>query len=299
LAETINTMLAGEIRLTSSYNLTVTDSASPGGRTVTVAAGYYRTFLGDVANGDGTQATPYETLSTLEALLNAAGPGSGSWTVALTSAGFVRITYAAPGTGAASIAWDGTGVVRDVLGYTATATFSAPGQSSTASYHPSHCLYSICRANDSDWTEAPPQSAFCEVPGGQVVGWQDASGTMVRSFDLRFHPKDWATRTSRGSAGTPMLPAKARWSTSGTAAGTDPPWSVKDFVRAAAGKRVGFTDQFQALVAATTGEYDVVYLADATIKADRAMVPTIPQLSALYDFKGFAIRWNASATRES
>jgi hypothetical protein len=295
LAETINTMLAGEIRLTSSYNLTVTDSDSPSGRTVTIPAGYYRILLADAVDGDGTQANPWELLSRLAFLLSESASGT-LWTTSLTADGFVRITYVVPGGGSASIAWDGTGVVRDVLGFTATATFSAPGQSSTATYHPSHVLYSICRAGDSDWTEEPPQSAFCEVPGGQVVGWQDASGTMVRSFDLRFHPRDWATRASRSAAGTPMLPAKARYSTSGTAAGTDPPWSVKDFVRAAAGKRVGFTTQFQSVVAGSVEEFDVCYLADSTIKASRAMTLSVPGFAQLYDFKGFALRWYAQGS---
>jgi hypothetical protein len=291
MAETLTTFMAGEIRLTSSVNLTVTDSHSVGGRTVTIPAGYYRIRLAD-SSADGSQSNPYDLLARLQTLANAA-PAAGYWSFELTAQGFVRITYNG-GSGTASITWDGSGIVRDVLGFTAGVSFGGTGVAQTATYHPTHCLFSICRAGDTGWQPVPPMMAVCELPDGSVVGEQDANENMLRSFDLRFHPKDWATRTSLGAAGTPMLPVKSRWKVPSTGAGTDPPWSVKDFVRAAAFKAVGVCFDFQAL---TTGsKFDECYLAESALRADRAMVQTIGGIDQRYDFKGFALRFYAERT---
>jgi hypothetical protein len=284
-------MLAGEIRIPSSTTVTVTDSHSPSGRSVTLTAGYYRTLLAQSA-GTGTQASPWELLSRLSTLVNAA-PGSTYYTFSLGSDGFVKCARSSAGSGASSIA--GTNVLR-LLGFDATISFSAPSQTVVAAYHPQFVLYSTCCAGDSGWTSRTPMAAAAETLDGRVVGWMDPTVRVTRSFDLRFHPRAWSDR-SGDVAATPVEPPKARWRTPATALGSVLHWSVRDFVHAAAFKRMGLAiNNFQAYIGGLS-PFDVGYFTESSLSTDKAIVPTTPNWNARCDWRGIELVYRETMNR--
>jgi hypothetical protein len=286
-------MMATEFRLTSTTNVTVTDSHSPGGRTVGMSAGFYRIFLGS-ATGLGTRAVPWEFLSRFQTALNAA-PGSTYYEVSLRPDGLVQIYRTSAGSGASSIA--GTSILR-LLGFNSTVNFVSPDKIEIAPFHPQFVLYSICLANDSGWTSRAPMAAVAETLDGRVTGWAENTVRVSRSFDLRFHPRDADARLALSTAGTIIEPPKSRWKEPATAIGSTLHWSVRDFMQAAAFKRVAFAlNNFQTYVTTALDSYDVGFFTEASINSDKAIVPTTANWSQRCDWRGVEIVFYETGTR--
>jgi hypothetical protein len=137
------------------------------------------------------------------------------------------------------------------------------------------------------------------MPDGTVYGWRNRTAVFHRRFDLGFHPKDQTAKTSRGDAGTVAFPtAAARFSSPSDVVGTDPPWSLCDFFHTAEFVQIGAAlGNFQALVAATTNVFDIVYLGRETLNGEDSTVLTVPNYDELRNWRGVHLRRTAFGTR--
>lgn len=281
MAETLNNLHCAPYQFTATADVSVTDSVST--RTVTCAARWYRTFLGSAAGAGTAHDVPTEFLGYFQGLLNAAAPGF--WTVALTAAGYVKITYVG-GAGAGAINFTSS-VPRNVLGYTGNLTFSAPGAAQTATYLPTHCLFAPSKGTeDSDWVPEPAGMAACVTAGGVVDVLSDGAALVVRRCQFINVPRRWTDRTAQSAAGTPMLPEDLSYTRltnvgGAVAAGMAPPWTIHQHAYAARAKLCAFTDDLQTVVATGTGAvYEVGYLHPETLLAAQPMRAAAPGFRA-------------------
>jgi hypothetical protein len=279
-------MLAQPVTL-GAQTLTVTDDAGAA-RSVALSAGVYRIGLA-TSGGAGTEASPWELLSKLETAL-----GTTRWTVALTAQGKARFTSLS--TASSSITWPVDNALRNVLGFDANISGLATGASSTATYQPTHVAYSFHRGADTDWQRVPGRRAAAEMPDGTVYVFKHSTGRMRRTFDLRTHPRDAATATSRTSYATPVRPTESRWLTQVATAGTAPPWSLLDFFGTADGQRVAFHTDFAGYVAGTSMDYAACYVAAETLKEDRPNKLHVANFGQLVDWPGVSLWWVAKET---
>lgn len=253
MSERLGYLFAQTFHLAASSTLVTTDDRG-GPTTRTLAAGWYRTFLCPAA-GTGTETDPAELLLAVETAL-----GATKWSVRMTSAGLVRVTYLGSGSGTLAI---GTADLANLLGITSGAITLTPNASHDADYPPTHCLFAHVCEPDTGWIDAPGRFAGATLPNGVVYGWHDGRNALKRSATFAALPKTWALRTSLGASGTPAYPAEARMQVPSTGEpGQDPPWSALDTHATAAGLQCAVTwGDFEAIVAGSVTSYDLVYLA--------------------------------------
>lgn len=297
MAQTIGSMMAAVIRWTTNYNLTVVDAADPGGRTVSInptGTRYYRVFLGAFSGGT-TASAAIDLLQHLEDQLNAT-TGATDWAVEMLSTGFVKITYS--GLGTASITWDAGLVVPKQLGYAGTDTGTLdPGLgtgSTTATYHPTHVVYSLNRAKATDWVQRPPPSALAEMDSGEVYGWTGGKWVQSYTFDSEFHPRTWTVRASTSAAATPAISEHGVRMSLATA--VSPPWSVEDALvyagqTASWGQHAGFAlGTFQTLVSGGSTAFDIGALSAETLQAAQTTRVLVPNLTTWRTWPNVTVR---------
>lgn len=252
MGESIGYLFAQAFRLTGAVTCTTDDDRGGGATDRTLAAGWYRTFLCPAA-GAGTETDPAELLLALETALGAA-----KWRVRLVASGLVRISYLGSSTGTLTL----PSPLAALLGHTSPVALSA-NSSIDGTYLPTHCVFAAACDPDGGWIDEPGRFAGAALPTGAVYGWHDGRNMLRRRAGFTALPKTWALRTSLGAAGTPAYPVSARVQSPAT---NEPaqaaPWSVLDTQATAAGLQCAVTwGDFEALVAGTVTDYDVVYLA--------------------------------------
>jgi len=281
MAETLLNLHCVPFSTGTNADVAIADSFSS--RTVTVSKDFwYRHYLAPSGAAGTSSATPKEFLGYFQGLLNAAAPGF--WAVALQTTGLVKITYVG-GTGAASITWTST-VPRNLLGFTGTLNFAAPGASQTATYLPTHACFVAAKGDDdTDWAPEYPGFAAAMTVGGVVDVLSDGVALVRRRFRLVNIPRRWTDRTARGAAGTPAIPediSVSRLTNPGGAvsAGIAPPWTVHQHFYAARAYLCAFTDDLPSHLNGSTTLYDVGYVAPETYQSGEQFRPAGPGLRA-------------------
>lgn len=261
-----NTCIAQTFVLLVAYTLVVIDQYNtPTGRNVSVnsanAERYFRLIC--CANGDATasaatsELTAAEFLNHVQQRLNN-GIAGAVWTVTITAEGFVKITYS--GTGSASITWEAEHVIRNLLGFTGTSLSFAAGQTRTATYQPTHCIFAVGRELNAPYEHQRQNVAAVQTRGGRVSAIFGGTRPTVVAFDSSLHPTTAAYQTSSAVYSTPIEPDRDPTTVS-DAAGTSPPWSMLDFMGASWGHALGaLWGTFQDEVAGVATKYDLVYL---------------------------------------
>jgi hypothetical protein len=302
-------MIAATFKLATSVVLTVTDDQGIG-RSVTIATlstdTYWRIKLASSAS-PGTPSTtpgsPKNILAHITNKLNAGG--SAIWSATLNAAGFVVFAYSGV-VRAGTITWPGS-ILENTLGF--TANVSVPmGSSQTAAYHPSHTAYFISRENDTGWQNDPPLVAIARPRGGRPYGWSDTSAIVTRTFDAKWHPYTWSSRTSAGlsstdGGATPIWGDSSRWKTRTATAGMTLPFGLVDFFAICGlnssvdglnicGASLG---TFPEVTAGTTTTYDEVIVDASTIAAKNVQAPEIPNLLTFDHWPGVTIQHETAA----
>jgi len=251
MTERLGYLFAQPFELTAAATLVTTDDR--GGPTArTLAAAWYRVFLAP-STGTGAENDPAELLLAVETALDPT-----RWRVRLTAEGLVRITYLGTGSGSLAI---GTSDLANVLGHTGGVITLASNTSHDGEYPPTHCLFAHVCEPDSGWIDQPGRFAGAALPDGTVYGWHDGRNVLKRSASFAALPKTWALRTSLGASGTPAYPVASRVASPSTGEpGQAPPWSALDTQATAASLQCAVTwGDFEALVAGSVTEYDLVY----------------------------------------
>ena len=289
--------LAQTLTLAGTISFSVTDSFST--RTITIVAGgttrYSRVYLAVRTDTGTTLATPHELLTTVQTALNAA-PGSSYWTVALTTAGVVKITYNG-GAGTGTITWTANGLgLRNIFGFTGTATSAlAVGGSTTATQPPTGCIVSLCSdASDSAWQTQSASDATATTVSGKTVQFTSGYQSMRRQIRLRLHPALW-TNASANEYFSPCHPLdnaanSTRWNTPATTGYLDAVvYSVHEFVatahRPGADAQIGMSvGEFQSMIAGSITDFDVGSLDADTVRGSENAYPlSVPGWSARRD----------------
>jgi hypothetical protein len=294
MAETISSLICQPYSLTGAIAATVVEDGFGAGHSVDLItsgqSGTYRTILAKSA-GTGTATDPYELLSIVDANLGS------QWALTFTADGRIKVTY----TGAVvngAITWGST-TIRNLLGFDANVGPITAGSngSQTGTYQPTHCAFLIARTDDTGWVPSPQKFALAEMPDGSVYGRGDNRRRLKRTFNARFLPVDYATRTTLSAASTPCFPAKSRWAAPSSAAGTSPPWSVYELLTTSHAQKLGCAfGTYQDLVNGST-TYDAAYWTAETVNADEAVGPTVANWSARRDWRGLSLWFSAEETR--
>lgn len=293
MAETIAYMLAQAYELAGTHSVSVDTAGSPSTATLTV--GWYRTYLAEVSGADGTEGHPFELISQFGAAVD---PTVSSWAVTFTTAGLVRITYLDSGTG--TITWGANGTtLRNLLGFTGTAVGPLnQGESATATYLPTHCIFAISAEPDTGWVQSGSRFAGARMPSGRVYGWSARDPSLMRSLTLRLLPKDSATRTTYSMAGTPCYGPTSRWTSPGTSEPAQaPPWGALETLATAGGVSCGASlGVLQELIAGTVTVFDHCYLMPETVEAGEQNALSVDGYDARRDV-GLQLSWYREDTR--
>lgn len=251
MGQIIRSAFAQPIQITAPATWTVTDSGGVG-RTVTFAptaspsAPLWLSFL---ANGSGTGASesdPASLTAYIESRLNV-GSSTTVWHVKPSVDGF--LAFSITGTGTASVGAIDS-VIANVLGVEVTfGGLTNGGSTYTATKHPTHVLFAASRIDDTDWVPQPPTIGGIESDDGDVDIISSGITGAEREFTFATHPRDWATRTRRNAAITPMYSDETLWTSQHLdTPGIAPPWSVQRFVFSAAGKRIRVSFEWAILI---------------------------------------------------
>lgn len=258
-----NSLIAQTIHIPSNLTFSVKDQYNPSSaRTVTLYAAYYR--IGCAANGDATASGATSELTAAE-LLNAltqrmnAGIATNVWSWGWTTTGRVKLTYSGTGTGEIS-AWDSGEVIKNLLGFTGLTGSISSGQSATATYQPTHCVFLVGRDLVAPYEHQRQNVAAVQTRGGRVVAAFGGKRPLVVAFDSSLHPTTAAYQSSLALWSTPVEPDRDPVTVS-DAAGVTAPWSMLDFMGASWGHALGMlSGTFQDEVAGTATKYDLLYL---------------------------------------
>lgn len=292
MAETLAYMLAQAYELAGTHSVGLADAG--GSHTETLAdLGWYRTYLAERSAGDGTEAHPYELLDAVQTLL-----GSASWSVSLTTAGLVRITYLDSGTG--TITWGANGTtLRNLLGFSGSTVGPLnENESATGTYLPTHCIFAISAEPDTGWVQSGSRFAGARMSDGRVYGWSARDPSLMRSLTLRLLPKDSATRTTYSMGGTPCYGPTSRWTSPGTSEPAQaPPWGALETLATAGGVSCGAAlGTFQELLAGEVAVFDHCYLMPETVEAGEQNALSVDGYDARRDV-GLQLSWYREDTR--
>lgn len=305
MAETITTALALPVTFATTASIIVTDSGAGSPRTATFPASTYRQFLAYVGGSPagvntGTEADPHEWGKYFQYKLNNNG-ALALWSVAMGTDGRWVVTYSGTGTG--QVEWDelaGTSKVPRVMtGFGANLSIAAGG-SSTATHQPFAFAATIGRGEDTGLASLPAKTVGAEMPDGSVYAWTDNQHRVMRTFNLEFQPKNLAQKNALGAAGTPLFPTALTVMKAPSLVPTSSyvlPWSVYETIRTAAGKRLGYTTNFQALVAGSSFAFDDGYLSLETINAQVPNKPQAPGYDARWKWTGVQVVHYAEMSR--
>lgn len=267
----LSTMLAMPFQLTQSYTATLTDASHAGTSIVFNPSGsvWYRTFLATTSGTGADDTVPKELLAYVQGVL------AGLWTVKLTAAGKVAITYTGSGTG--TINW-GTGgasaqAIARELGFTGNVGPLVKDATATATNAPRHCILAWARLDDAGWSASHAHFAASVTGTGRVDALFSRYQLVRRSFGFRFLPRTPADATALGATATPYWPndvADTQWLTPSTSPTTNAlQWSAHELLSTGYGVALGVTlGDLQALIAGTLSPalYDAAYLDPETRK---------------------------------
>lgn len=219
MAESLEFMFAQDFALTGSITWETIVDGVPGTSTLQASGTlYYRTFLARHGSATGTRAAPFDLLKSVAAALGS------SFAVNLGSNGKVVVSNV----DAVSVSTALPTTVYRLLGFTSGAIALAPNTSTTATYYPTHVVYSPNYGNDSGWQQRAMRRAAARLHTGHVYSVQSYAREYTRAVHWQFHPKTWSEVGTYGE-GTPMFPPAARSRNSYTGEpGQEPPWSVLD-----------------------------------------------------------------------
>ena len=300
----LSSLFAQTFQTSASLDVKASDSFSSL-RTISVAAAYYRLFLAGSA-WTGTATQPKDLLRTFQAALNL-GVGGTFWTVTLTAAGLVRITYAG-GTGAASITWS-SAALRNLLGFTGgTATFAAPGAFADGALQPLFCAFSHnARRGSTGRVHVPRKVALATTDDGRQYGRAARRAGMKVIVDLATHPTDTAAKTALNATATvtqatvvwPDDDARIQLPVNAPADTLAGPWSLVDFFNTVPGSAsVGVAlGTLPALVAGSSTAFWDMSIADSTLTAEDALEPSRPGFALLQNWKRVVLRLYAVRSR--
>lgn len=279
----ITTMLAVGVNLTAGETVTVSDDTDPGGRLVALPAGWWRCFLVNADDADGSEGSPYCLLKTLEGLLG------GQFIFDLSTIGLIKVRYTGTVTGGLSFT---TFTIAYLLGFTAPnlgGTFTT-GQTRTATHAPYGTIYSWSRLSDKGWQRVNGLNAYADMGNGFVYGWDDSYMRHQRSFDLSFLPTNQTYRTEQSNSATPLYPDdKSAWAQARVVPGVtySPPFTVSHFKVAAKGRIVAMAIyDVQALISYNSTDYDIVYMTSKCLLASESEEYTIKNHPKLSNWKG-------------
>lgn len=282
----------------------VFDWWTPIGRNISLSGTYWRVFAAQSAWTGANRSTPKELLAALAAAANA-GPGAPHWAVTLRPSGVVRVAWNGP-SGAATWTWSST-ALRNVLGFTGTLNFAAPGAFVDGTHQPLFCVFSHnARKNSTGMVPVPRRMAVGQTDGGGQYAWVASKAGATWTADLATHPYDSAAKTALNAnavcaPGTVLWPDDtARWQTpvSAPAAGLAGPWSLVDFFNTVPGTIVGaYFGNLQAALASTSERFFDVRIERETLMRRDAVVPTRPHFSRLIDWRQVQYTLNAVRSR--
>lgn len=229
-------MLAQTLKLNGPYTIDVQDSHST--RTVTLVSGgatrYARVLLAKSTDTGTTVSAPFELLSTLQALFNAA-PATTLWRVELDLTGRVVITYTGSGTG--TLTFNQT-ALQYLLGLSSPTTSGSAG-ARYASLAPNACIIAVCAdESDTDWQVRPTGVAAAETQAGVTYAVDSGNRAIVRSIRLRMLPRT-LLELGAGEYLTAALPydeaaSSTRWTAPATNAwSTQLGYSAHEFIATA------------------------------------------------------------------
>ena len=292
--EVIDYLISQTFELTA-LNTTVTDDAGAG-RTVTTAAGSYRTFAARTAAGTGAADDPYELLYALTQLFGAA-----RWLFSLTAAGKVKVTSL--NVAASSITWHAT--IAALLGFTSNVGPLATNASQTASKLPSHVvLFAAC--DDTGWRRKPGRFSGATLPSGKVYGWGDRLQGLTRTLTLKLLPKDDDARTTLITADptsappTPCFGVTSRVTSPGTGEPAQAlPWGVVDTLGTAGARSLGvILGTLQTAIATPAGAaFEHCYFTPETIATGGDVRLSVEGYDPRRDVGGIELSYYATEAR--
>lgn len=294
MSETITSAFAQAFYVDTALTFTAKDPHDAvSGRTITIAVGWYWIWASNtVGGGTGAKTNPWCFLDALVDALNTGSGGGNYWSASVTqSSGKCTITCSNTG----SLLWSSGGgqTVANILGFV-PGTIAFATQTKTADYQPLFVVYAIARTNDNGWTLRPGPRAVASLPDGSVDAILSGYSTMVRSFDLRFHPTTDVFVSSENALATPYHPSsdglsRALRPTSTPATTLTPPWTVVDFLSTAPGVMLACLFGNWQSFRGSDSEFYVCYLSGKSAAAELASKSTTPNWAARRDVNGLEL----------
>ncbi len=269
MAETLTTLIAQPFSLAAAYTALVTDSGAGSPRTVTfnpTGTVWYRTYCAPTGAAGTGHTVPIEFLAYCDGII---GGVPNLWSLALNSAGKVVITYTGTGTG--TVAWSGA-LIAARLGFTGNISCGA-GLSQTATNQPMYCLFSHWREAPMSWQGQQVGAAISETDDGRVDFLGGLYSKLTRAFSLRGHPYTPTDQTALSMIATPMYPNEIQaaaggvWQAPTLTPTTTEPWSIHQFLHTSKGKELGYTFEFDAMIAGTQTRFSEGYWTRKTLES--------------------------------
>ncbi|HEY6017242.1 MAG TPA: hypothetical protein VIU16_10680 [Gaiellaceae bacterium] len=307
MAETPTTAIASPVTLPLNVFVGVADVTST--RAFEFPGAVYRQFLAYVSGGtpgfnSGTEADSHEWGKFLQYGLNNSG-ALANYTVSMGTDGrwSIRNNTGSPATitmdGSVVAAQTTSKIVAVMTGFTTTVLTIAAGATATAEQQPFGFCCAIGRENDTGRAALPAKTVGAEMPDGSVYVWTDDQHRTARTFDLLFLPKDATAKAALSAAGTPLFPTTITKEKTPSLTPTTTyalPWSVYETVRTGGGKRLGYTTQFQQMVAGSVLDFVDGYFDLATLNAAAPNKP-YGTWDQRWRWNGVALLTRAVATR--
>lgn len=247
MSESLDSLIAQAYELGAGYSMTVDDDVGVG-RSVTMTAGFYRTFAAQGNTGTGTVLNPYELLFRLRQELDPS-----QWNVMMRADGHVRIVY----TGLApdgQIVWN-SGSLSNLLGFLTDIGPMATGQHQDGEELPTHCVF-FAACEDGGWLRTGGRFSGSRMPSGRVYGFGDRLQGLTRRLTLRLIPKSAEVRNALIATEVDCVPPSPCFGPMSRATnpgagepGQVPPWGAVETVATAGARSLGvMLGTFQAAV---------------------------------------------------
>jgi hypothetical protein len=294
MAQDISSMFAMNFSLDSTQTLKWRTDTSLSEQSVTIPTGSYRFWLVNTGSSAGTTDNPWCVLQKTREL------STNYFNWSLNSEGKVQIQYLGPVTG--SINFATASILQTVLGFTSSLLQFNSGTIQTATYQPYGVVYVAGRPNDTNWQRTVSQTAYQELPTGEVYGWSDDYIKSTRQYDLRFLPTDETFKTELNTDATPALPvSKSNWNVPPLVNNNyQYPFTLSHFLYGATGKPVAVCHStYQQNISNSDRSFDVVYIRPKTLEAKEQFIPSIKGFRKWTDFREFAEILSSSGERQT
>lgn len=286
--ESLDFMVAQSFAIPSTQTLEVTD-VNGIGRTADIQTGgpfYYRIFLANTGDADGSERYPFDLLRQIENVL------WGAWEVTLNAQGCVKFTYTGTGTGTVLLPFN----LRTMLGFLGAIGPLATGASQAGYVQPTHCVFSLNFSGDEGWNRRPPRTASQTLPNGKVYGWTDRTPGAIRRVSFQLHPKSQVVKDAYNALNpgdpmlaTPVYPPDSRFLDPFTGEPfQSTPWSVLDTLNIQLDQSLGVAWGNLPDIIAGTGPdltYDVCFITPDALKSGGTVAPSVTNWDARYDVR--------------